>query len=112
MGGLRSPRGHRVQAWYRSKGWKRLRAKHLKQHPHCQCPHCAGKYIPANVVHHIKPHRGNEALFWDEANLQSLTTTCHDRFKQSQEKGGHGFLKGCDQRGYPLSKDHPWYESR
>jgi len=50
-------------------------------------------------VDHIKPHKGNLALFWDEANLQSLCKKCHDGEKQKQDKaaqraGGVGLKSG------------------
>lgn len=32
----------------------------------------------ATVVDHIKPHRGDKALFWDEHNWQPLCKKCHD----------------------------------
>lgn len=39
------------------------------------------------VVDHKKPHRGNEALFWDETNLQVLCKSpCHDSVKQREEQ--------------------------
>ncbi|NMA84113.1 MAG: HNH endonuclease [Epulopiscium sp.] len=31
------------------------------------------------AVDHIKPHKGNEDLFYDINNLQSLCKSCHDR---------------------------------
>ncbi|MEP2204764.1 MAG: HNH endonuclease signature motif containing protein [Tateyamaria sp.] len=40
---------------------------------------------PATVVDHIIPHRGDEALFNDRNNLQSLCTPCHSRYKQRSE---------------------------
>ena len=57
---------------------------------------------------HVKPHHGDTRLFYDPRNLQSMTKQCHDKFKQSQEKGGNGFLQGCDINGWPISKDHHW----
>ena len=39
------------------------------------------------VVDHIIPHRGNLALFWDEANLQAVSKAWHDSEKQRQERG-------------------------
>ena len=101
----------RTQALYRSPRWKTLRANHLSRHPFCQCPHHDGKRIKEKrmVVDHKTPHRGNLKLFWDSSNLQTMTKTCHDKFKQSQEKGGAGFLMGCDEHGMPLSKEHDWY---
>jgi len=38
------------------------------------------------VCDHIEPHRGNEQLFWDENNLQTLRKECHDRDKQRAEQ--------------------------
>lgn len=66
--------------------------------------------MKANVVDHKIPHRGEPRLFWDRANLQSMWKPCHDRFKQSQEKGGAGFLSGCDENGWPLDASHEWNE--
>jgi 5-methylcytosine-specific restriction protein A len=66
----------------------------------------------AEVVDHKIPHRGDSKLFFAADNLQSMAKTCHDSRKQSEEKGGAGFLAGCDERGNPLSKEHPWYDAR
>ena len=106
----RSETGQRVQAWYKTKAWQRLRARQLKRHPYCQCPHHKNQKVVADTVDHITPHRGDRNLFWDPKNLQSMLKECHDRFKQSQESGGAGFLAGCDERGWPLSGDHEWHE--
>ncbi|MFG1378079.1 HNH endonuclease [Xanthobacter autotrophicus] len=41
------------------------------------------------MVDHIIPHRGDKALMWDRSNWQALCPTCptcHDRWKQSQER--------------------------
>ena len=96
--------------WYKTRRWKDLRARQLARFPHCQCPHHKGQSIPADVVDHIVPHKGDTRLFHDPRNLQSMTKECHDRFKQSQEKGGSGFLKGNDEYGNPLSRDHEWWD--
>ena len=42
------------------------------------CDECKGKAVAAQVVDHIIPHRGDETLFWDERNWQSLAKNCHD----------------------------------
>ena len=60
------------------------------------------------MVDHITAHKGNRALFWQVSNLQSMNKGCHDKFKQSQERGGAGFLAGCDAHGIPLSHEHGW----
>lgn len=86
-----------------------MRLAQLARHPFCQCPHHEGQKVKADTVDHKTPHRGNERLFFDANNLQSMTKQCHDKFKQSQEKGGAGFLQGCDENGWPLSKEHEWY---
>lgn len=61
----------------------------------------------ATVVDHIKPHRGNQKLFWDKENWQSLCTKCHNSYKQRLEKSGAD--TGCDASGMPLDTSHHWY---
>ena len=39
---------------------------------------CKLPNAPASVVDHIKPHKGDYDLFWDEANHQALCKRCHD----------------------------------
>ncbi|WP_278244315.1 HNH endonuclease [Caldisalinibacter kiritimatiensis] len=55
------------------------------------CVECEknGELTPATVVDHIVPHHGDEALFWNEDNLQSLCKLCHDR-KTAKEDGRWG----------------------
>lgn len=45
--------------------WTKARKAFLAQHPFCECPACkeSGHPLPANVVDHIIPHRGNQELF-------------------------------------------------
>lgn len=77
--------------WYKTARWQRLRAKVLKRdlytckktgalltgkHP---APHSA-------VVDHIRPHRGDPLLFWDEENLQAVSKAYHDSVKQAEEQ--------------------------
>jgi 5-methylcytosine-specific restriction protein A len=45
--------------------------------------------LPANVVDHIKPHQGDEELFWDRNNWQAMNKICHDK-KTVKEDGGFG----------------------
>lgn len=73
---------------YGTSRWQRMRLRHLKANP--LCVFCLAENIvtPAKVADHIRPHKGDEALFWDEANLQSLCTRHHNSTKQSLEKGG------------------------
>ena len=43
--------------------------------------HCHGKVVCCHVVvvDHIIPHRGDQKLFWDQNNWQSLCKSCHDK---------------------------------
>jgi 5-methylcytosine-specific restriction protein A len=104
----RSAQARLYRAWYKSKRWQRLRQHQLAKHPYCQCPHHEGKKLLADVVDHKTPHKGNERLFFDDRNLQSMTKQCHDSHKQSMERGGHGFERGCDEKGYPLVPIPGW----
>lgn len=64
-----------------------------------------GKLTPATVVDHIKPHKGDSALFWDTGNWQGLCTHHHNSTKQAIEKGKG---QGCASDGTPLDPAHPW----
>jgi len=97
--------------YYKTAQWKRIREEQLRKHPMCQCPHCMGHGLVANLVDHIEPHHGDMRRFFDKRNLQSMSKGCHDRYKQSQEKGGKGFNAGCDTRGQPLNGSHHWYDT-
>ena len=58
--------------------WRKARERFLKCHPLCvQCQR-EGRLVKATVVDHIKPHRGDPILFWDERNWQPLCKHHHD----------------------------------
>lgn len=62
---------------YYSQRWKTLRLRVLGNEPLCRLCASRGLIVAANVVDHIRPHRNDEALFWDESNLQPLCYRCH-----------------------------------
>ena len=73
--GTATQRGYGVQ-------WRIARAVFLRKRPLCACEQCQeGKLraIPATIVDHIVPHRGDMHLFWDERNWQPMAKQCHDR---------------------------------
>ena len=61
------------------KRWQKARALYLRQHPLCLSCLREKRIVPATVVDHIIPHRGDDKLFWDQANWQPLCKACHDR---------------------------------
>ncbi len=70
------------------KRWYRLRYHQLQKQPLCEFHLRRNQVISATVVDHIKPHKGDETLFHNPDNLQSLCKRCHDSVKQRMEKGG------------------------
>jgi len=50
----------------------------LVEHPLCQQCHAEGRTTAATVVDHVRPHKGDHALFWDLANWQALCKPHHD----------------------------------
>jgi len=87
--------------------WQKARATWLRRHPLCADHQERGHIVPATVVDHIVPHRGDSKLFWDQSNWQSLCKTCHDSHKQRQEKSGT--VPGCNLAGLPLDPGHHWF---
>jgi 5-methylcytosine-specific restriction protein A len=67
--------------------WQQARERFLRAHPLCCYCERQGRWIPASVVDHIKPHQGDDRLFWDEANWQPLCKPCHDTVKAKEERG-------------------------
>ncbi len=78
---------------------KGLRIIHLIHHPLCVMCDQEGFTVAATVVDHIKPHKGDERLFFDPDNLQSLCKPHHDSAKAFFEI--NGFHKGCGVDGIP-----------
>ena len=67
-------------AWYSLPIWTdRLRPQQLLREPFCRECARAGIRTRATVADHVRPHRGDWALFTDEANLQSLCKYHHDQ---------------------------------
>lgn len=72
---------------YSTARWRRLRLKIIARDANtCQMPTCGVVRPPSGLVcDHVKPHRGDLALFWNEENLQTLCKPCHDNAKQRDE---------------------------
>lgn len=85
---------------YSTARWIRLREWHKSHNP--LCAYCLEReeVSEAEVVDHIRPHKGDLELFWDPNNLQSLCRECHDGRKQSEERGRNYIAFGAD--GWPL----------
>lgn len=71
-------RGSAHQRGYDSR-WQRARLSFLADNPLCVECSKGGRIAEATVVDHVKPHRGDNALFWDRSNWQALCKPCHDR---------------------------------
>jgi 5-methylcytosine-specific restriction protein A len=81
-------RGSAAARGYDSK-WRRTRQGFLRKHPLCAEHERQGEVVSAVVVDHIRPHKGDRALFWDRYNWQPLCKACHDR-KTALEDGRWG----------------------
>ena len=83
--------------------WQRLSRQFLRQPENVLCRMCAkeGRTVQAQVVDHIVPHRGDQALFWDPANWQPLCKPHHSRDKQAEERGWRK-RQAIGPDGYPV----------
>ena len=98
-------RGSARQRGYTAR-WDRAARRYKQEHPLCRMCMEQGHIVPTYAVDHIIPHKGDMALFWDEANWQPLCRTHHNATKQSEER--LGYVKGVDVSGAPLDEQHPW----
>ena len=74
--------------------WRRYRAAFLHAHPLCAECQRQGRTTAARVVDHVRPHRGDQQLFWDPANHEALCDytspwNCHGR-KTAAQDGAFG----------------------
>lgn len=79
------------KAWYKTKRWRDLKAQvHIRDNYTCQRTGqlCGGKYPAPDspVANHKRPHRGNPILFWDPANIETVTKAVHDSAIQAEEQ--------------------------
>lgn len=81
-------RGTAAQRGYNA-AWRRARLAFLRQHPWCVMCEQEGKLVPAEVVDHVIPHKGDYERFWDLSNWQALCKRHHDS-KTAREDGGFG----------------------
>lgn len=59
--------------------WRKARRAFLELHPFCvECHRRDLGFVPAEVVDHIIPHRGDRLKFWDKDNWQPLCKRHHD----------------------------------
>lgn len=73
--------------WYNTTRWKALRIQtFIKDHFTCRICSVLEGNTSKLICDHIEPHKGDERLFWDEENLQTLCKPCHDRVKQKEER--------------------------
>lgn len=89
---------------YKLKRWRQLRAYQLQREPLCQNCLRSGFIKEAEVVDHIKPHKGNRGLFFKKSNLRSLCWSCHSATKQQEEN--NGYASGADENGDPFINSH------
>ncbi|MBF9042966.1 HNH endonuclease [Rhodobacterales bacterium HKCCE4037] len=74
--------------WYGTQRWRKLSEEVRREAGYACARQGCGRVDgrPGQMVaDHIVPHRGDEAKFWDRANLQCLCKPCHDAAKQAEE---------------------------
>jgi len=82
--------------------WRKVSQQYLRKFPLCRACEDAGRITAATEVDHIRPHDGDQALFWAEDNWQPLCKRCHSR-KTAGELG----LTGSSLAGWIGRIDRP-----
>ena len=93
----RTAKGSSSERGYGHK-WQKARLRFLGEHPLCVMCEKQGRITVATVVDHKIPHKGDQELFWDESNWQSLCKPHHDRDK-AEEEGRHRVRAKFDANG-------------
>jgi len=81
-------RGTASERGYDSR-WRKVRLLYLAEHPLCVICQQEGIITAATVVDHIKAHRGDYSLMWDETNWQALCSK-HHSIKTATQDGAFG----------------------
>jgi 5-methylcytosine-specific restriction enzyme A len=97
VGAIRDAGGQSARERGYDHRWNAARLQYLNAHPLCAACLARGRVVPATVVDHIVPHRGDKERFWDEANWRALCKSCHDQ-KTAREDGGFGNLTKDEKR--------------
>jgi 5-methylcytosine-specific restriction endonuclease McrA len=100
----RSAEADAYRRLYKTARWRGLRSSQLNRRPLCQPCEKAGRLEAASVVNHRIPHRGDERLFFDAGNLESMCKVCHDGPTQRAEIAG--FSGEVDAGGWPTDPKH------
>lgn len=103
---MRSPEAQAYRRLYRTARWLKLRAQKLAEEPLCERHKAKGKVVPATVVNHQEPHKGNTTLFYDYDNLESVCAECHDNVIATEERLGYSKEIGDD--GWPVDPRNPF----
>ena len=83
-------RSEHWRRWYKTARWQKLKVRvHIRDSYVCQRTGvvCAGrgKDWNAPVANHIRAHRGDPVLFWDENNIETVAKQVHDSEIQAEE---------------------------
>lgn len=79
--------------------WAKARKDFLFRNP--LCVHCQslGVICPSTEVDHIKPHKGDQELFWDQSNWQALCKPCHSRKTATEDSRFAALSVAAPERG-------------
>ena len=98
---------------YNTKRWQALRTATFKRDMFiCQMCNEPTKLTKdrrdrkAATCDHKIAHKGDEVLFFDLDNLQTVCKKCHDSTKQREEVQGYSDEIGLD--GWPVDSNHPF----
>ncbi len=92
--------------WYTTKAWRSIKERRKAADPLCRKCLLVGRNTLTTIVDHIKPHRGDRALFFCYENTQGLCKTCHDSDKQQEERLGYSTAIDPE-TGWPIDERHP-----
>jgi 5-methylcytosine-specific restriction enzyme A len=102
-----------MASWpYTTQRWQRLRRLKLQHNPLCETCLKQQRIEAATVVDHIVAIKAGGAPYPALDELCSQCVSCHNHKTRIVEQQGKELtVKSCDEFGYPLDKNHPWYRS-
>lgn len=98
MPGRRGVEASEYRHLYKTARWERLRQATLMRDGYRCTEAGCGRLIVGSVahVHHIKPHKGDRALFFDPDNVRLVCDDCHVGPIKRDELRGYSIAIGID----------------
>ena len=92
--------------WYSNAPWAKAKRRQLAWQPLCEMCEGRGRTVPATIVHHRTPHRGDWAIFIDADKHGQLVHRLPRH--RGAKRRTHWAIRMRSDPMAPVDPRHPW----